>query len=50
MDEKEKLPIDSQYLMSDEQIDKLFEQGRQLILGCKQPPSTAPQSDESQVA
>lgn len=48
--EKDRKPVDSRYLLSDEQIDKFFEQGRQLIFGCKQPPSTAPQSDESQVA
>ena len=48
--EIEKRPIDPQYLLSTEQIDKFFEQGRQLMIGGKQPAGVAPQSDESQVA
>jgi len=45
----EKRPLD-QYLMSDEQIRKFFEQGRQMFLGYSQPPRLAPQSGDSQVA
>jgi len=48
--EKGQQPIDSRYLLSDEQINKFFERGRQLIIGCKQPPNIAPQSGEPQFA
>jgi len=47
--EKEKRSLD-RYLLSDEQIRKFFEQGRQLFLGYTQPPRLAPQSGDSQVA